>query len=120
MTNQEKEKLYQRGWSKWEKFPDPLKGEYLNAPSGPGVYQLRDKKTGELVLFGRGKNVAARMTSLIPDGQGTRNNQDKKDYVRLHLDDIEYRTIPFSTENEAIEFETYVRENAEHIFNERS
>lgn len=120
MTNQEKAKLYQSGWSGWEKFPNPLKGEYLYAPIGPGVYQLRNKKTGELILFGRSKNVAARMTSLIPDGQGTRNNQDKKDYVRWHLDDIEYRTIPFSTENEAIEFETYVRENAEHIFNERS
>lgn len=120
MTDQQKSKLYQSGWSKWEKFPDHLKGEYLNAPSGPGVYQLRDKKTGELVLFGRGKNVAARMTSLIPDGQGTRNNQDKKDYVRLHLDDIEYRTIPFSTENEAIEFEKYVRERERYEFPEKN
>ena len=119
MTDQQKAKLYQSGWSNWEKFPNPVKDEYLNAPIGPGVYQLRNKKTGELIMFGRSKNVAARMTSLIPNGQGIRNNQDKKDYVRKHLDFIEYRTIPFNTEKEAIEFEKYVKENDEHIFNER-
>ena len=47
-------------------------------------------------------------------------DQDKKDYVRLHLDDIEYRTIPFSTENEAIEFEKYVRERERYEFPEKN
>ena len=26
------EKLYNTGWSNWKPFPDPRKGEYLNAP----------------------------------------------------------------------------------------
>ena len=116
MTNQEKAKLYQSGWSKWEKFPDPLKGEYLNAPIGPGVYQLRDKKTGELIMFGRSKNVAFRMTSLIPDGSGMRKNTRKSEYVGDNLNDVEYRTIAFKTEDEAKEFETYVKHQGTYIF----
>ncbi len=41
---EEFEKLYNTGWSNWKSFPDPRKGEYLYAPLGSGVYQLRNKK----------------------------------------------------------------------------
>ena len=83
-------------WSKWNAFPDSKQGGYLRAPFGPGVYQLRRRSTGQLVLFGRGKRVAVRMTSLLPKplGTGTRNNVAKIAYVHEHLVDIEYRTKP--------------------------
>ena len=55
------------------------------------------------VLFGRSKNVAYRMTSLLPGrlGAGKRNNKEKQNYVFEHLDHIEYRTIACSDEDEA-------------------
>jgi len=99
------------GWSKWLPFPDPRKGEYLVAPFGPGVYQLRNKRKGKLVLFGRSKNVSHRMTSLLPNhfGSGTRKNLPKKEYILNHLADIEYRTLPCATMQEAKQKENDLR-----------
>src|SRR4051794_16385067 len=90
-------------WSVWRSFPDPREGGYLNAPFGPGVYQIRNRLTAEMVLFGRGANCAARMTSLLPKplGTGTRNNTAKRDYVLSHLKDLEYRCFPCTSSRHA-------------------
>jgi hypothetical protein len=84
-----------KNWSEWRPFPDPRQGDYLHAPFGPGVYELRHRASGELILFVQGGNIAYRMTSLLPKplGQGHWSNQAKRDYVQEHLDDIEYRTL---------------------------
>ena len=37
-------------WSPWRAFPDPRERAYLCAPFGPGVYELRNSQTRELVL----------------------------------------------------------------------
>lgn len=105
------------GWTKWLKFPNPIKGEYLYAPFGSGVYQLR-LKSGELVLFGKGKNVAYRMSSLLPPpfGAGTRKNEDKRDYVKEHIEKIEYRTLSVNIE-EASEIENKLKQLKIHRFN---
>jgi hypothetical protein len=98
-------------WSEWRPFPDPRQRGYLVAPFGPGVYELRIKSTAELVLFGQSKNVAHRMTSLLPNpfGSGTRKNLSKKEYILNHLADIEYRTLPFATVQEAKQKENDLR-----------
>ena len=82
-------------WSNWNKFPDPSKMETLCAPIGPGVYELRLKNTRKLILCGISKNVAYRMTSLIPRpiGSGTRKNTKKSQYVLNHIQNIEYRSL---------------------------
>jgi hypothetical protein len=100
-------------WSKWRPFPNPKLGEYLTAPFGPGVYELRNNKTGQLVLFGQGKNVANRMTSLFPKpvGAGTRNNSDKSRYIQRNLSNIEYRTYPCAARAQAVEFERSLKTN---------
>jgi hypothetical protein len=89
-------------WTKWRAFPDPHAGGYLFAPFGAGVYQL-GLKTGQFVMFGVGKKVASRMSALLPKplGFGTRNNAQKRAYVRQFLPDIEYRTTACSTRDEA-------------------
>ena len=94
-------------WSKWHPFPDPRRNGILCAPFGPGVYELRRSDTKQLVLRGKGKNCAYRMTSLLPApyGQGTRMNKDKRDYVLKHIDSIEYRYFPFTTDEGAQELE---------------
>jgi len=75
--------LNDNNWTEWKPFPDPRKEEYLFAPFGFGVYQLYNNKKKKYLLFGRGKNVAFRMTTLLPlpEGQGTRKKTEKKDYV---------------------------------------
>jgi hypothetical protein len=88
-------------WSEWRRFPDPTALGLITAPMGPGCYELRHGK--QLVCFGTGKNVAYRMTSLLPKpvGAGTRNNAKKQQYVMQHLAQIEYRTCAFYTKGEA-------------------
>jgi hypothetical protein len=105
-------------WSKWRPFPDPLAEGILVAPIGPGVYELRNRKTDELVLVGESENVAWRMTSLLPPplGKGTRKNADKRKYVGAHLGSLEYRTHAFATKDAAEEFEDELRETTTYIF----
>lgn len=50
-------------WSPWRPFPDPRTGGLLQAPFGPGIYELRlAPPDGALVLVGIGANLAARMS----------------------------------------------------------
>lgn len=85
-------------WSEWLEFPNPMKNGILVAPFGKGVYQLKNRATNKFVLFGCGNNVAYRMSSLLPKpyGQGTRNNEGKREYVLNNIEDIIYRTISFT------------------------
>lgn len=112
-------KQYKADWSEWIKFPDPRKGEYIYAPFGCGVYQLRNIKTKEYVLFGRGNHLAQRMSSLLPSplGTGVRNNENKKLYILKNIEDIEYRTVSFMNESEAKSFERKVKCSEIYIFN---
>ena len=105
-------------WSRWRSFSDPKTGGYLSAPFGPGVYQLRNRKTRELVLFGKGKNVAHRMSSLLPRPLGApgRNNEKKKEYVLDNLDNIEYRAKACGSEDEAKNEERFMRAKGVYIF----
>lgn len=111
-------KQYKADWSEWIKFPDPRKGEYIYAPFGCGVYQLRNIKTKEYVLFGRGNHLAQRMSSLLPSpfGMNNRKNTDKRFYVLENIEDIEYRTISFIDESEADSFEKRVKCSEQYIF----
>lgn len=113
------EELYNTGWSDWKSFPDPRKGEYLYAPLGSGVYQLRNKKTNAFVLYGTSKSLAYRMASLLPApfGAGTRMNKDKQNYVLNNLQDIEYRTMSFIDNDDAKGFESYIKEKETYLFN---
>lgn len=96
-------------WSKWRRFPNPRQRESLIAPFGPGCYELR--KGAQLVLYGKGENVASRMSSLlpVPFGCGTRNNAGKRAYVLENLKEIEYRTLACYTIEEAAECERQLR-----------
>src|SRR5438105_4035866 len=49
-------------WSSWKKFPEPQRGEHLDAPLGPGIYELRRATSGENLGFGHSPNVAATLT----------------------------------------------------------
>ena len=105
-------------WSPWKAFPDPRERAYLYAPFGPGVYELRNPQTGELVLFGSSKNLAYRMASLLPEpfGAGYRRNSDKQEFVLKHLTNIEYRTIACTSNTQAKEKERELRINNDYIF----
>lgn len=105
-------------WSRWHPFPDPRAHGVLRAPLGPGVYDLRNRETGEAVLFGIGGRCALRMSSLLPRpyGAGTRNNEAKRRYVLDHIADIEYRTLACATRAEAAEVERAIKRERGHEY----
>lgn len=105
-------------WTKWAPFPDPRKKEFLVAPLGPGVYELRLKGTGKLVLLGIGKSCALRMSSLLPAplGQGMRRNFKKRAFVLKNLSRVEYRTCACATITEARLLEKQRMVEAEFLF----
>jgi hypothetical protein len=104
-------------WSEWRVFPDPRKLELLTAPFGHGCYELRNGV--QLVLYGKGRHLAERMTSLLPApfGCGTRNNEAKRKYVLDHLGSIEYRTLACATAEETDRHERQLMANrAAYVF----
>ena len=102
-------------WSPWRPFPDPRKHGILIAPFGPGVYELRNRETGKLILFGRSDKTAKRMTSLLPKplGTGGRDNKSKKAYVKRHLIRIEYRTRACASHADSVAEERKLKANAD-------
>ncbi len=105
-------------WTNWIAFPDPRNFGVLVAPYGPGVYDLRNKATDELVLIGMGSNCANRMSSILPKplGCGARKNSAKRQYVFEHLGDIEYRCLPCSDSQHAKQIERQLLANHNYIF----
>ena len=85
---------------------------------GPGVYELRNRATGELVLIGSAKNCCYRLSSLLPApwGQGTRRNSKKRDYVFKTIADIEYRYQHCSSDVEARVVERKRLKEADYVF----
>jgi hypothetical protein len=53
-------------WSNWKRFPDAFHGEHIEAPIGPGVYEVCHIATGEQVAFGHAANVAQALSNLLP------------------------------------------------------
>jgi hypothetical protein len=105
-------------WSPWHPFPHPRKRGVLHAPLGPGVYDLRHISTKEPVLFGIGGRCALRMTSLLPKpwGSGTRNNSKKRNYLKRHLKDIEYRTMACDRREQAADVERAIKHERGHEY----
>ena len=101
-------------WSKWRSFPDPRIGGVLAAPFGPGVYELRLRSSGELLLFGIGGHLALRMTSLLPapHGRGTRNNGAKREFILANIADVEYRTLVCTSRSAAADVEREMKGKA--------
>ena len=60
-------------WSSWKRFPDAQIGDHIEAPIGPGVYEVRHMLTGRLIAFGHAGNVANALTDLERRGRRVRS-----------------------------------------------
>lgn len=103
-------------WSRWKPFPDPRKGEYLSAPFGPGVYELRRRST--MIRCGKGANCAERMSSLLPKpfGCGTRDNSDLRLYLLQNLAELEYRCLACESKGAAAAIERKLLRRNHYLF----
>lgn len=89
-------------WSGWKRFPDAQRGGVVEAPIGPGVYEVRHTLTGRVVAFGHAGNVANAITDLKVNG-------GISPFARLfgrqplvsQVSDLEYRTYAAASRAEA-------------------
>jgi hypothetical protein len=89
-------------WSTWKRFPDAQSGEHVEAPIGPGVYEVRHTMTGRVVAFGHSGNVANALADLkLNDGVGAFARLFRKQPLVSRVSDLEYRTCAATSRSEA-------------------
>jgi hypothetical protein len=89
-------------WSSWKRFPDVESGDSVEAPIGPGVYEVRHSLTGQVVAFAPAANVAQALSELkLNDGAGTFAKLFRKQPLVPPVADLEYRTCAAASRAEA-------------------
>ena len=86
-------------WAAWKFFPDPRSGEHLDAPIGPGVFEVRDIETGEQIAFAPSRNVARTLATMMPPSPSGLRALFSHRTRPIH--ELEYRTRPARTIREA-------------------
>lgn len=106
-------------WCDWKPMPAPSECRTIKGPEGPGVYQIRNKKTGQFIQFGESKTCRERMKSFFPKpyGTGTRNNEKKREYILTNWKVLEYRTCPTNSKEEAVQIDRKLKSLNNHLFN---
>ncbi|MBV8926759.1 MAG: hypothetical protein JOZ74_15435 [Bradyrhizobium sp.] len=83
-------------WSEWKRYPRAARGECIEAPISPGIYEVRFAGTGALHSFGAVDNVAQAL-AMLPIGVKTWFG--RRDAAGMP--DLEYRTCATSTKADA-------------------
>jgi hypothetical protein len=83
-------------WSEWKRYPRAGRGENIEAPISPGIYEVRYAATGALHTFGAVDNVAQAL-ALLPVGSRSWFGWRE----RAEMPDLEYRTCATSTKADA-------------------
>ena len=89
-------------WSSWKRFPDVKGGDCIEAPAGPGVYEVRHTLTGRVMAFGHAGNVAKTIADLRFDGEvGSLARLFRRPPPVSRLSDLEYRTCAAASRADA-------------------
>ena len=83
-------------WSEWKRYPRVGRGENIEAPISPGIFEVRYAGTGALHSFEAVDNVAQAL-ALLP--VGSKSGFGRRDPAKLP--DLEYRTCATSTKADA-------------------
>jgi hypothetical protein len=79
-------------WSEWKRYPRPGRGENIEAPISPGIYEVRVAGSGALHSFDAVENVAVALANLQVRSRSWFSRRDP-----ASLPDLEYRTCAAST-----------------------
>ena len=91
------------GWGRWKRFPDADNSDTVEAPIGPGIYEVRHTLSGRVVAFGSASNIARALSTLkVNSGisSSVMNFILRKPLVPRRVD-LEYRTCPAASHAEA-------------------
>jgi hypothetical protein len=83
-------------WGEWKRYPRVGRGENIEAPITPGIYEVRYAATGALHSFGAVDNVAQAL-ALLP--VGTKSWFGRREPAVAA--DLEYRTCATTTKADA-------------------
>jgi hypothetical protein len=79
-------------WSEWKRYPRVGKGENIEAPITPGIYEVRVAGSGALYSFGAVDNVAQALALLPVASKSWFGRREP-----ATLPDLEYRTCATAT-----------------------
>ena len=79
-------------WSDWKRYPRAGRGENIEAPITPGIYEVRVAASGALHSFGAVDNVAQAL-ALLP--VGSKSWFGRREPVQMP--ELEYRTCATSS-----------------------
>ena len=88
-------------WSSWKPFPDAYHGQHVEAPIGPGVYEVCRSATGEQIAFGYAANVAQALAKVVPSGGRGWPFFGRAARPRYLSSELEYRTCAATSMTEA-------------------
>jgi hypothetical protein len=83
-------------WSEWKRYPRAGRGENIEAPITPGIYEVRFAATGALHSFGAVDNVAQALSQLTVGSKSWFGRREP-----AVMADLEYRTCATSTKADA-------------------
>src|SRR5262245_3767074 len=83
-------------WSEWRRYPRPGRGENIEAPISPGLYEVRVAGSGALHSFEAVENVAVALARLQVGSRSWFGRRDPASFP-----DLEYRTCATSTRADA-------------------
>ena len=83
-------------WSEWKRYPRPGRGENIEAPITPGIYEARFAATGALHSFGAVDNVAQALSQLTAGAKSWFGRRGS-----AIMPDLEYRTCATSSKANA-------------------
>ena len=83
-------------WSEWKRYPRAERGENIEAPISPGIYEVRYAGTGGLHSFGAVDNVAQALSMLQVTTKSWFGRREP-----AQVPDLEYRTCATSSKADA-------------------
>lgn len=90
-----------QSWSGWKRFPATQSGDHIDAPIGPGVYEVRHTLTGRVIAFDHAGNVAGALAALNTDGVSPFARLFGRQPPAARVSDLEYRTCAAASRAEA-------------------
>ena len=96
-------------WTGWKSFPDHYHGEYIQAPMGPGLFEVCRASTREPVAFGCTRNVADSLGDVLKP-RGLRKWLSFRGKRSYDPGGLEYRTWPTATVSDARRVVDMIRE----------
>jgi hypothetical protein len=83
-------------WSEWKRYPRAERGENIEAPISPGIYEVRHAASGALFSFDAVENVASALAMLPVSSKSWFGRRGP-----AVVPELEYRTCATSSKADA-------------------